>query len=295
MKRAFVAIAGLALVGLAVWWWLTRPAGSGDDLAGVAADPDRGAWVFAAAGCASCHAAPGVEGEDRLVLAGGQRFPSPFGTFVAPNISPDPEHGIGAWTDLEIADAVQRGVSPGGAHYFPAFPYTTYAHATAEDVASLIAYLRTLPASATPSQPNDVGFPFDIRRNIGIWKRLYARPGWVLEDAATPQVERGRYLVEALGHCGECHTSRNALGGPELGRWLGGAPNPTGKGTIPNITPGDLSWSEAEIADYLASGFTPEFDTAGGLMAEVIRNTSQLTDEDRAAIAAYLKAVPPVE
>ena len=104
---------------------------------------------------------------------------------------------------------------------------------------------------------------------------------------------RGRYLVEALGHCGECHTPRNLLGGSQLGRWLSGAPNPTGKGNIPNITPGKLDWSEVDIAEYLSSGITPEFDTAGGHMVAVIENTSKLPASDRGAIAAYLKRVLP--
>jgi mono/diheme cytochrome c family protein len=128
-----------------------------------------------------------------------------------------------------------------------------------------------------------------------VWKLLFARGDFVLAEAETEQVARGRYLAEALGHCGECHTPRNALGGLDRARWLAGAPNPSGQGRIPNITPGRLRWSEADIASYLKTGFTPEFDSAGGHMAEVVRNLSHLPDADLAAIAAYLKAVPPVE
>ena len=296
MRGIYGAVLVLAVAALAGWWMLTRPAPlSADAYAGIEPDLARGEVVFAAAGCASCHAAPESEGDARLVLAGGERFPSDFGTFVAPNVSPHPEAGIGDWSDLEIANALQRGISPGGAHYYPAFPYTAYAHASPEDIVSLIAYLRTLPESDRPSEPHEVGVPFSIRRNIGLWKRFFAHEGWAMVDAATDRVERGRYLVEALGHCGECHTPRNAVGGLDTGRWLAGAPNPSGDGRIPNITPGGLDWSERDIAAYLLSGFTPDFDTAGGLMAEVIRNTAQLSDEDRLAIAAYLKAVPPVE
>lgn len=296
MGRVLLALAGLALVGLAAWWWLTRPETLPQSaLAGLEVDLQRGEQVFTAAGCASCHAAPDAEDEDRLVLSGGERFPSEFGTFVAPNISPHPEEGIGDWTDIEIANAVQRGVSPEGSHYYPAFPYRAYANAEIADIASLIAYLRTLPESDAPSQPHEVGFPFNIRRNVGLWKRFFAREGFVLTEADSPELQHGRYLVEALGHCGECHTPRGTFGGLQTDRWLSGAPNPAGEGRIPNITPAGLDWSEADIAGYLASGFTPDFDTAGGLMAEVIRSTSQLSDEDRMAIAAYLKAVPPVE
>jgi mono/diheme cytochrome c family protein len=185
-----------------------------------------------------------------------------------------------------------NGTSPEGSHYFPAFPYTTYARAELQDIADLQAFLLTLPPDATPSQVHEVGFPFSIRRALGGWKLMFFKRGWVLTGDLTPQVERGRYLVEALGHCGECHTPRNALGGLERARWLGGAPNPSGDGRIPNITSGRLTWSESDIAGYLKTGFTPEFDSAGGEMAEVVKNVSHLPDEDLAAIAAYLKAVP---
>ena len=187
---------------------------------------------------------------------------------------------------------MRAGVGPGGTHLFPAFPYTTYVKSDPQDIADLVAYLRTLTPDETESLPHEIGFPFNIRRSLGGWKFLYLRDGWVLQEADTPQLERGRYLVEALGHCAECHTPRNVLGGPDLSAWMGGAPNPNGEGRIPGIDPGTLDWSENQIANYLESGFTPEFDTAGGEMVDVIENMAQLSDEDRAAIAAYLKAIP---
>lgn len=287
----------LALVATAVGWAVTRPDTlDAEALAGMSGDAEAGEAVFLAAGCASCHVAPEAEKTDGPpVLAGGQRFPSDFGTFVAPNISPDDRHGIGTWSDLELVNAIQRGVSPMGAHYYPVFPYDAYNKAATGDIVNLIAYLRTLPASDTPSQPHDVGFPFDIRRSVGGWKLLFMSDDWVIDGDLSPEQARGRYLVEALAHCGACHTARNLLGGPKTSAWLGGAPNPSGKGRIPNITPGGLDWSEADIVEYLTSGFTPEFDTAGGHMVAVIDKTSQLPETDRAAIAAYLKAVPAVE
>ena len=293
MRRLLTFALAAVIVAGALGLWLTRadplPA---DALAGIEGDATRGAQVFAAAGCASCHRAP--EADDGP-LSGGRAFSSDFGTFHAPNITPHPEAGVGNWTDLELASAILRGVSPGGAHYYPAFPYTTYQRAERQDIADLIAHLRSLPEDATPSLPHEVGFPFNIRRALGGWKLLFSDDDWVLEGEMTEEVARGRYLVEALGHCGECHTPRNALGGLDRSRWLAGAPNPSGKGTIPNITSGKLSWSEREIAEYLKSGFTPEFDSAGGEMFDVIQNTAQLADADRAAIAAYLKAVPGLE
>lgn len=290
------AVALLVIAAGVAGWFLTAPRPlPADFLSGVTPDAAHGAQVFAAAGCAGCHMAPGSQ--DRSVLAGGRSFATAFGTFLAPNISPDPDQGIGNWTDLEIANAVMRGVGREGEHLYPALPYTTYRAMTAQDMADLVAHLRTLPADASPSAPHQVGFPFNIRRALGGWKLLFM-PGpddWVLETPATPEVERGRYLVEALGHCGECHTPRNLLGGMDRGRWLSGGPNPDGEGRIPNITPAVLHWEASSIAAYLQSGFTPDFDSAGGSMVDVIASISQLPDADRLAIAAYLQAVPPVE
>ncbi|WP_299302876.1 cytochrome c [uncultured Litoreibacter sp.] len=282
----------LGLVGLGAFWFVTMPQSVSDgELTGLTADAAAGQQVFTAAGCASCHAAPKAEAGAKLVLAGGQTFPSPFGTFTAPNISQDPDHGIGDWSASDLASAVIKGTSPDGQHYFPAFPYASYAKMTPQDAVNLYAYMQTLPADATPSQPHDIGFPFNIRRTLGGWKMLFVSESWVL-DTDDPQLQRGRYLVEALGHCAECHTPRNALGGLQKDNWMQGAPDPSGKGRIPGVTPAILGWSQADIAEYLNSGFTPEFDTAGGHMVEVVENTAQLTQEDREAIAAYLMALP---
>ena len=293
MRGVLKLLAVVALGAAALGWWLTAPAGLPDDaFAGLYGDAARGEPVFIAAGCASCHIAPGASEEGAPVLAGGQRFASDFGTFLAPNISPHPDAGIGGWDLGAFANAVQAGVSPDGEHYYPAFPYTAYARMTPQDVADLWAYIQTLPASDTPSVPHEIGFPFSIRRSVGGWKMLYADTDWVLETGGDAQLERGRYLVEALAHCGECHTPRTALGGLDRARWMAGAPNPSGTGTIPALTPDKLSWSALDIAYYLETGFTPEFDSVGGHMAAVVRNFSQLTPEDRQAVAAYVKALP---
>lgn len=296
MRRALTSLVVLLLIGLGVFWFVTRPERlPADALAGLQGDAARGETVFYAAGCASCHAAHDAEGEAKLVLAGGQRFVSPFGTFVAPNISPDPEHGIGGWSAQDLANAMLRGVSPGGAHYYPAFPYASYRMAEPQDVVDLKAFLDTLPPSSAPSLPHELGFPFNIRRTLGGWKLLFGNRPYVLEGDLSPEVARGRYLVEVLGHCAECHTPRNELGGLKLDRWLAGAPTPDNTGRYPNITPAALNWSERDIVYYLETGFTPDFNSSGGHMAAVIQNTSKLSVEDRQAIAAYLKAIPPVE
>lgn len=293
MNRLVLFAASTGLAAIALGWSLTAPhplpAAALDGLPGDAA---RGEAVFWAAGCASCHTAPEATEADAPVLSGGQRFASAFGTFIAPNISSDPEHGIGDWTVVDLGNALLRGVSPDGQHYYPAFPYGSYSRMDVQDVADLHAFLATLPASSTPSLAHEVGFPFDIRRSLGGWKLLFLSDDWHLDGDLSPEVTRGRYLAEALGHCSECHTPRNALGGLKTGQWLAGAPNPSGQGTIPGITPAKLDWTEAEITEYLTSGFTPDFDSAGGHMAHVVANLARLPETDRAAIAAYLKALP---
>jgi mono/diheme cytochrome c family protein len=264
-------------------------------VADLTGDPVHGEAVFWASGCASCHMADKAEGEAQLVLSGGQKFPSDFGTFIAPNISQDPEHGIGNWTLLDQANAITRGVSPDGEHYYPALPYASYAKMEMQDVADLYAFLKTLPADPTPSQPHELGFPFNIRDSVGAWKLMFLSDDWALPGNLTPTVTRGRYIAEALAHCGECHTPRNMLGGMDTARWLGGAPNPSGDGRIPNITPGKLGWTAPDIVQYLTTGFTPEYDSVGGHMAHVVENMARLPESDRQAVAEYILAVPSVE
>ncbi|MFN7223526.1 MAG: c-type cytochrome [Paracoccaceae bacterium] len=296
MRRFVLFSVAVILVGGAAFWLATMPHRlPAKAFVGFSADAVRGAAVFHATGCASCHMAPGAEGEAQLVLAGGQEFPSDFGTFVAPNISTDPTHGIGGWTLEDLTNALQVGVSPDGRHYYPALPYWSYARMEVQDVADLHAYLQTLPASATPSQPHKINFPFNIRRLVGGWKVLNRDASFVVRGDLTASEARGRYIAEAMAHCGECHTPRTALGGLDTSRWLAGAPNPSGRGTIPNITPAKLTWSEAEIVDYLTTGFTPDYDSVGGHMAHVVANMAKLPESDRMAVAAYLKKVPAVE
>lgn len=283
---------GLAAASAAVSWVVTTPKTiAPDTLSSLSPDLERGEWVFYAGGCASCHSAPNTTGDAKLVLAGGKKFPSDFGTFIAPNISSDSIQGIGTWTAEDLANAMLHGTSPDGKHYYPAFPYTSYTRMSLSDVASLHAFLKTLPADATPSQPHDVGFPFNIRRALGGWKLLFMTDEWIVDEDLTDTQLAGRYLVESLGHCGECHTPRNALGGLDFNAWLEGAANATGDGKIPAIDATHLSWSDADIAEYLNSGFTPDYDSAGGEMVDVIENMAHLSHEDRLAIAAYLKAV----
>ncbi|MFT7390781.1 MAG: mono/diheme cytochrome c family protein [Paracoccaceae bacterium] len=274
----------------------TGPDGRAAPAPGFMPDAVRGATLFAVGGCTSCHETPRAEGDAAdgpPHLGGGRRFETAFGVFIAPNISPDLGAGIGAWTDLEFYNAMTHGIGPGGEHLYPSFPWIDYARLTAGDVADLRAHIDTLPAVAAAAPEHEVPFPFNIRRGLGAWKLLFADTSDIVPDAElSDAASRGRFLVEGPGHCGECHTPRNALGALDRGNWLAGAPSPDGPGRVPDITPRKLTWSEAEIASYLKDGFTPTYDSVGGAMVEVVSNTAQLTDEDRAAIAAYLKAVP---
>jgi mono/diheme cytochrome c family protein len=303
--RALVAslLALAALIGVAFWLVTVPVLLNPAEIAPIgSADATRGARIFAAGGCASCHASAGAKGPARLILGGGAPLVTQFGTFHAPNISPDPVHGIGGWSLADFANAMQRGVDPEGRHLYPAFPYGSYQRMTKGDVADLYAYLRTLPAVARGAPSHDLRFPFTIRRGIGLWKLAFLRderPIVPLPGNATAAARAGQYLVEGPGHCGECHTPRllRGAGGLDSARWLAGAASAEGKGRVPNITPskdGIGGWSEAEIADYLATGFTPDYDSVGGSMVEVQANMAMLTPDDRAAIAAYLKLVPAV-
>ena len=265
-----------------------------ENLAALTAEVDNGEKVFLASGCGSCHSDPQASPEQKRVLAGGQLFETPFGRFYAPNISTSRQNGIGNWNLGDFERAIRQGVSPDGAHYFPVFPYTAYQHMKDQDLVDLWAYWQSLPASEQASKNHDLPLPFGIRRNVGVWKWMFVEPGWAITGELSLMEEQGRYLVEALGHCGECHTPRNALGALQTTNWLAGAKNPTGNGRIPNITPAELTWSEEEISEYLYSGFTPEFDMVGGHMALVVENLAQLSQSDRDAIAQYLKKVPAI-
>lgn len=299
MQRLAKGILAAAVLGFGVFWWLTTPATPpAVAITNASENLDNGERVFWASGCASCHAADGATGDNKLLLVGGHRLETPFGTFVAPNISPDPENGTGNWTLSQFAHAMRAGVSPTGKHYYPAFPYASYAAMTDTDVRDLFAFLQTLPAVEKASEPHELALPFQWRRPVGIWKVLFAdqRPALAL-DRSNAQLVRGEYLVETLGHCGECHTPRNLLGGMKTADWLAGGAAPSGPGRIPNITPhenGLGGWSAGDIVYYLESGFTPDFDSVGGTMTSVQQNMAKLPREDLEAIAAYLKAVPPV-
>jgi mono/diheme cytochrome c family protein len=273
-------------------------------IAAQAANVENGRYMFYAGGCASCHAAPAsskcndADYKDPLVLTGGRCLKSAFGTFYVPNITQDKETGIGGWSDEDFIRAMTEGVSPEGRQYYPAFPYTSYRNMKRDDLLDLKAFLETLPAVSSKTPENELPFPYNIRAGLVFWSWLNLKGGAFTPDhSKSAEVNRGAYLVEGPGHCGQCHTPRNWLGGMIEDKKLSGAPNPEGKGFIPNITPdstGLKSWSEKDIAYALETGFTPDGDSLGGSMTKVQENMAKLTPEDRQAIAAYLRSIAPI-
>jgi mono/diheme cytochrome c family protein len=256
----------------------------------------RGEYVFNAGGCLGCHTDAKRGGKP---LAGGRPLETPFGTFHSPNITPDPETGIGRWSLEEFRNALRHGEMPSGSAYFPVFPYTSYTRMAEADLADLFAYLKSREPVAQTNKPHDVQFPFGWRFLMRFWRLLYFEEGALQPVADKPaDWNRGRYLVEALGHCGECHTPRNALGAVDDDHAFSGVRDGPDGQNAPNITPdpqtGLGKWSIEDITTLLKDGQTPDFDWVGSGMGEVVNNsTSKLTDEDRRAIAVYLKALPP--
>ena len=186
--RRFLTVAFIVVValGAAAWFWSGGRSIAESEIAGLTGDAIRGEAVYWAAGCASCHTAP--DSDDRLTLPGGHRFPSDFGTFIAPNISTDTTHGIGGWTTQEFATALVNGVSPDGRHYYPAFPYGAYANMEMQDIVDLKAFMDTLPASDVPNQPHEVSFPFTIRRGLALWKAVRSPKGLWLRPCNRPRL-----------------------------------------------------------------------------------------------------------
>jgi len=300
---ALIGAAG-TIAGLAAFWILTLPAVvQASALPPYSPNLDNGKTMFDIGGCASCHAVPNKNPDkvDRTRLGGGLGLKSPFGTFYVPNISPDPKDGIGNWSEANFVTALWKGTSEHGNHLFPAFPYTSYQHMRLDDVRDLFAYVKTLPPVAGKVRRHDLSFPFNVRRLVGGWKLLFLHGGpFVPDPSNSAQWNRGAYLVEGPGHCAECHSPRNALGAIIASERFAGGPAPDGDGWVPNITPlglqhGNEVWSEKDIASFLNDGMTPSGDFAGGAMTEVIRNTSLLSANDRAAIAAYVVSLPPTQ
>jgi mono/diheme cytochrome c family protein len=297
LRKLLILVMVLAVVGAAAFWIVTMPATvSASALGSHTPDLGNGKTMFYAGGCAACHATPNQE--DKTRLGGGLPLKTIFGTFYPPNISSDPKDGIGSWNEANFVTAMWKGTSPDGSHYYPVFPYTSYQQMKLEDVRDLFAYMKTLPAIAGKVRDHDLPIHFKIRRMLGGWKFLFLDgQAFKPDPSKSAQWNRGAYLANAPSHCAECHSPRNLLGGIiARQRFAGGPDAEGGDGWVPNITQAGIGdYSERDIERILESGDMPNGDSVGGSMAKVVGNISQLAAEDRAAIAAYIKSLPPVE
>jgi mono/diheme cytochrome c family protein len=296
LRKLVIAAVILAVLGVAVFWIVTIPSTVPTSaLQAYSPNIGNGRTMFHAGGCASCHATP--QQEDKTRLGGGLALKSPFGTFYVPNISSDPNDGIGGWSEAQFVTAMTKGTSPDGRHYYPAFPYTSYQRMRVADVRDLFAYLKALPAVQGKVRDHDLPFPLTIRRTLGGWKLFFLDGNPFEPDRAKSEMwNRGAYLANGPGHCGECHSPRNLLGGVIESQRFAGGPNPEGEGWIPNITQKALGdYSEKDLAYLFETGDTPSGDSVGGQMTSVVRNTAQLSSDDRNALAHYVKSLPPIE
>lgn len=256
----------------------------------------RGKYIFGAAGGCGCHTEP-----KGTLNAGGRKYDGPFGSVYSSNITPDPQTGIGAWTDEQIITAIRLGRRPNGERLIPVHPYTVFNGMAAEDLRALVAYLRTVPPVNRPNQPKKITVPLFESVFLPAWLAAFAPKETPPATAPTSGLARGEYLVRAVGHCGECHTPRGMTQATDNSRFLAGNPNGPENSKVPNITPdkdSGLTWSDDEITEYLATGNKPDGDVAGGLMGEAIEGTSagyrDLTKADRLAIAHYLQSIPSI-
>lgn len=290
MKNHVIPVIVLAAMVWLVCNYAAARAEAGDPVA-------RGEYLFHAANCQSCHTDAKNKGK---LLAGGRALNTPFGTFSSPNITPDRDHGIGAWSDVDFIAALRHGRAPDGTRYYPAFPYTAFTKMTDDDMLALKAYLFTLPAVDQADRPHEIDFLFGWRFLVWFWNWLAFEPGAFAPDPEkSAEWNRGAYLVEALGHCGECHTPRTMIGALDRDMaFAGAAKGPDGK-AVPNITPdpetGIGKWRDKDLIFLFRTSLLPDGDAVGGGMAEVVANgTKYLSDADLEAIVTYLRALPPI-
>lgn len=287
------AFLSLLLASLALASALMHPA-SADE----ARDPAivRGEYLVRAGGCITCHTAKEA---GAVTLSGGRALETPFGKFYSPNITPDEQTGIGAWSDEEFLDAFWEGVGPGGRYYFPVFPFPSYTGVTREDLLAIKAYLFSLEPARKKVPDHELPWYLDTRLAAAAWQLLFFdSERFETDPNQAGDWNRGAYLTRHLGHCGECHTPRNRFGASITSQEMAGGEGSEGK-SVPNITPhrddGIGRWNADDMALFLELGMMPDGDFAGGSMSAVIDdNTSQLTPEDRAAINTYLESLPPL-
>lgn len=291
MRRLLFVVGLLAVIGAGVGIYFIMPVeGPKRDLT-LKPDVEHGAYLISLGGCVACHTDAKA---NRPMLSGGAALKTPFGTFYAPNITPDKTYGIGEWTLADFSNAISNGHGPGfGNFLYPAFPYDDYTYLSDQDVVDLYAALKeTVPAAAVPSTPHEVSFPFNIRLILGGWQHLFFHPERYQPDPTqSEQWNRGRYLAYGPGHCVACHTPRNALGARDDAHAFEGSSGTPG-GNVPPITTADLKqtgYDKDTLIETLTSGFTPDFNLLGGEMGAVIEDsTSKWKKEDLEALATYL-------
>lgn len=273
---------------------------AGSALARTLPDLENGARIFRATGGCTCHTNYPGEGNEAPPLAGGRALETPFGVFYSTNITPDPETGIGGWSEADFVRAMREGLSPEGEHYFPVFPYTAFSGLSDRDLVDMKAYLDAQPSIRRENRPPEAPFPFTWRPALAGWKWLNFVPRRLDSDPDRSEAwHRGRYLVEAAAHCGECHTPRTLTGGLDTTlSFAGSLEGPEGQ-LAPNITPdpetGIGAWTKVDLVWYLEMGLKPDGDDTQGLMAEVIEHGyAELPAEDLEAIAEYLASVPAI-
>jgi mono/diheme cytochrome c family protein len=297
IRNVVIALLLLAVIGAAVFWFVTRPAVVAASALGPhTPNVDNGRAMFYAGGCSSCHATP--DQDDKTKLGGGMALKTVFGTFYPPNISSDPKDGIGGWSEANFVTAMWKGTSPEGEHYYPAFPYTSFQHMTLSGVRDLFGYLKSLPAVSGQTPDHDLPFYLKIRRLVGGWKFLFLHGGLFQPDSnQSTEWNRGAYLVNGPGHCAECHSPRNFLGAIIEGKRFTGGPDPEGgDNPVPDITQAGIgNYSQADIERVLETGDTPDGDSVCCSMAKEVGSTSKLSAADRTAMAVYIKSLPPVQ
>jgi mono/diheme cytochrome c family protein len=292
MTAALVAVVA---AGASAFWLLTRP----DPLPAAAipahrADLRNGETIYHAGSCLACHRPPDeASGFDPGLPSGGRPFPTPFGVFYPQNLTPDPETGLGRWSEADFVNAMQRGISPRGTHYFPAFPYASYRSMTTADLLDLRAYLMSL--SAVKSSPREADLPPVplARRGVGLWKRVaFRQPTWSPDPARPASWNRGAYLAHAPGHCGECHTPKGWLMIEDLGRHMAGGPHPAGEGKVPSLRGLRARKKYKDAGDLvlaLQHGETLGYeDLSSGGMAAIQESLARVPEPELRALAEYL-------
>ncbi|MEX1311493.1 MAG: cytochrome c [Candidatus Sulfomarinibacteraceae bacterium] len=293
IQRAAIVLAAAVLAAAGILFVVTAAHPSGRALPSHLPDPTNGEVIYHAGGCISCHKASATAGVTGLP-SGGAEFPTPVGTFWPGNLTPDPETGLGSWTEEQFVDAMMDGVSPEGRHYFPAFPYPAYRNMRVEDVLDLWAYLNSLEPVRSPGRDADVAVSGLARRSVGLWKRLALGEAGIDQDPdRSSSWNRGAYLANAPGHCGECHTPRNALMISDSRRAFAGGPHPRGdKGAVPSLLDLAGRGRYTDVSDLtlaLQYGETLGYDRlSSGGMADIQMNLAMLPEDDLRAIAEYL-------